>query len=126
MNDLLDILNGLQAALESPAALLLYSAAYIGLSGMAFYAAFCRCVIMSRETTQRSVMLAFWLVAVASAASIFAIMFWGYTPHLMSVLHLGAFVSVFITARKVWSHGQVPFAYVRPEARAQMERRRAS
>lgn len=126
MNDLLDILNGLQATLDTPAALLLYSAAYLGLSGAAFYAAFCRCVIMNRETTRLSVMLVFWAAAVANLAAIFSIMFWGYTPHLMSLLHLGAFVSVFITARKVWEHGQVPFAYVRPEARAQLERRRAS
>lgn len=125
MNDILDILDGLQKALESPSALLIYSAMYLGLSGVAFYAAFCRCVIMNRETTRLSVMVAFWLVAVASLAAIFAIMFWGYTPHLMSVLHLGAFVSVFVTARKVWEHGQVPFAYVRPEARVFMERRRA-
>ncbi len=123
MNDLLDILDGVQAALESPSALLLYSAAYLGLSSVAFYAAFCRCVIMNRETTRPGVMVAFWLVAVASLAAIFSIMFWGYSPGLMPVLHLGAFVSVFITARSVWSHG-LPFVYVRPEARASLDRRR--
>lgn len=125
MNDLLDILNGLQTAMESPSALLIYSAIYLGLSGVAFYAAFCRCVIMNRETTQTNVMLAFWLVAVASLAAIFSIMFWGYTPRLMSVLHLAAFVLMFVTARRLWGHG-VPFAFIRPEARVLMERRRAS
>ena len=125
MNDLLDILNGLQAAFESPSALLIYSAIYLGLSGIAFYAAFCRCVIMSRETTQLNVMVSFWLVAVASAAAIFSIMFWGYTPRLMSVLHLAAFVLMFVTARRLWGHG-VPFVFTRPEARSKLERRRAS
>jgi|JI10StandDraft_1071094.scaffolds.fasta_scaffold682888_2 hypothetical protein len=111
MNDLLAIFEALQQKLDSPSALLLYSATYLGLSSLATYASFCRLVIMSKETTRLDAMVAFWLVGVASLASIFSIAFWGFTPRLMSVLHLAAFVLMFVIARRAWSRG-LPDAYV--------------
>jgi len=77
---------------------------YLLLAAVLFYTAFCRLVWVDRGTLT-PVRIAFWGVACACSAVIFAVLFWRHVPAWPDVLLVAAFVGMQVTTSRLWRTG---------------------
>ncbi|CAB4158874.1 hypothetical protein UFOVP707_32 [uncultured Caudovirales phage] len=77
---------------------------YLILSLAVFYAAFCRITRLDAYAMTRA-RLAYVLLGIASLASVFSVLFWGYEPGVLDVLNATAILSVLVVSSPGWRGG---------------------
>ena len=75
------------------------------LAGALFYTYFCRAINMDKATTSRGVMLAFWMLGIASVVMIAAPVVSSWKPTIPSLVLLLAICIVQIVTARQWMAG---------------------
>ena len=75
------------------------------LAGVLFYTCFCRAIHMDKNTTSKGVMLAFWLLGIASVVMIAAPVVSPWKPTIPSLVLLLAISIVQIVTARHWMAG---------------------